>query len=171
MAKAKQSYICNNCNYIAPKWLGKCPECSEWNTLIISIEQSSAVSGFKSQDQHSASAVITHSFDDIVTTNHERLLTGIDEWDRVMGGGIMPSSLMVLTGDPGIGKSTLLLAISQKLQIKYSVLYVSTEESLAQVKQRAERLRAQFSNNIQLSKVYIVSIPECVRKTIKFSPF
>jgi DNA repair protein RadA/Sms len=68
-----------------------------------------------------------------------------------MGGGIMPSSLMVLTGDPGIGKSTLLLAISQKLQIKYSVLYVSTEESLAQVKQRAERLRAQFSNNIQFS--------------------
>ncbi|HTM06431.1 MAG TPA: DNA repair protein RadA [Patescibacteria group bacterium] len=153
MAKIKQSYVCNNCNYITPKWLGKCPECNEWNSLVVSIEQSSAITSFKSYGQPAAQATNTYALDDIVISNHERLLTGIDEWDRVMGGGIMSSSLIILTGDPGIGKSTLLLTISQKLQINYAVLYVSTEESLAQVKQRAERLQAKFTKNIKFCDI------------------
>ncbi|RTL04313.1 DNA repair protein RadA [Candidatus Dependentiae bacterium] len=151
MAKSKQSYICANCNYNAPKWLGKCPECSEWNTLTLSIEQVSVANSFSKTAHTSSPAAQTYYFDEITSTHKDRFFTGIDEWDRVMGGGIMPNSLIVLTGDPGIGKSTLLLLVSQKLQLANTVLYISTEESLAQVKQRAQRLQVPFGNNIAFS--------------------
>lgn len=151
MAKPKQSYICANCNYNTPKWLGKCPECSEWNTLSLSIEQVSVATSFSKTASCATPAARTYSFNEITSTHKDRFFTGIDEWDRVMGGGIMPNSLIVLTGDPGIGKSTLLLLVSQKLQITNTVLYISTEESLAQVKQRAERLHVPFGSNIAFS--------------------
>lgn len=154
MTKPKQSYICAECNYIAPKWLGRCPECNQWNTLSLSVEKVSAVTGFtKTCGEKSSFVAQTCTFEKIVSVTQDRLLTGIDEWDRVMGGGITPSSLIVLTGDPGIGKSTLLLAVCQRLQLHHTVLYVSTEESLAQVKQRANRLNVPFGGHIQFCDV------------------
>jgi DNA repair protein RadA/Sms len=99
-------------------------------------------------DRSNVRSAVTYSMDAIEYQNQPRIATGIGEWDRVMGGGIMPSSFIVLTGDPGIGKSTLLLEVSQKLSCNHSVLYVSTEESLAQIKERAERLLCKFGSSI-----------------------
>jgi DNA repair protein RadA/Sms len=153
MAKIKQSFVCASCGYSTPKWLGRCPECQAWNTLELVTQQSSVAMGFKSGNQQTNAVAPTKIYllHDIETKNNKRFVTGIGEWDRVMGGGIMPSSLMVLTGDPGIGKSTLLLEVSQRLQQEHTVLYVSTEESLAQVKQRAERLQGTFGDTIYFS--------------------
>lgn len=135
MAKQKISYSCTNCNYQTPKWLGCCPECNEWNTL----EEARHTTG---SSKISSGAIITPTMLSAVELlPKKRMLSGIAEWDRVMGDGIMPSSLLVLTGDPGIGKSTLLLQVSDQLSRNYTVYYFSTEESLQQVKLRAHRLK------------------------------
>jgi len=136
MSKAKVSYQCKNCNYNTVKWFGCCPKCSKWETFQ-EVQPSSSVLTKKTK-QVENSLVSLHT----VTTKHKkRMMSGISEWDRVVGGGIMPSSLLILTGDPGIGKSTLLLQISNNLAENYNVFYFSSEESLQQVKSRAERLR------------------------------
>jgi len=116
-----------------PKWLGCCPECKDWNsfTEIITAQQ---------KTKHTGSATKLVKLQSINTKNIPRMQSGMHEWDRVVGGGITPGSLIILTGDPGIGKSTLLLQIANKLAKNYQVIYFSTEESLPQVKQRADRL-------------------------------
>lgn len=118
--------------------MGCCPECNEWNSLIESIQPAS-IPGAKIVKNSGSNLVMT-PLHTVQTTTQARMLSGIDEWDRVVGGGIMQSSLLILTGDPGIGKSTLLLQICNGLARTYSVYYFSTEESLQQVKQRAQRL-------------------------------
>ncbi len=135
MSKQKVAYACNNCSYHTVKWLGCCPECKHWNSLE-EIQPSRLSKG----SQKAIQATTMLQLDAIESTSTIRMCTGIAEWDRVMGNGIMPSSLIVLTGDPGIGKSTLLLQVSNKLAQQYRVFYFSTEESLQQVKLRAERL-------------------------------
>lgn len=132
--KTKTFFECSSCTYQSIKWMGMCPECQTWGSLE---EQSSSQ---QQQQATSFSPAKTKTFDQISQTNSERIKSGIDEWDRVMGGGIMPASLIILTGDPGIGKSTLLLQIAGKLSKSKKVLYFATEESLAQIKQRACRL-------------------------------
>ncbi|QQR54138.1 DNA repair protein RadA [bacterium] len=148
MSKQNKSFVCYNCNYIAPKWLGKCPECDQWGTLELSIT-STGVSSSKTVSSAAKAAPLL--FDQIDAMENERIVTGIGEWDRVVGGGLMVHSLVVLTGDPGIGKSTLLLAIAHKIQQQYTVLYVATEESLAQVKERAVRLKLHFGSQASFS--------------------
>lgn len=118
--------------------MGCCPECSEWNTFIEN-KSAPAIPGAKATARGITAATMT-SLNSVDIMPEKRMFSGIHEWDRVVGGGIMPSSLLILTGDPGIGKSTLLLQICNGLAQSYTVYYFSTEESLQQVKQRAQRL-------------------------------
>ncbi len=132
MAKPSSHYLCNVCEYQTIKWLGCCPECKAFD----SIELIAAVA----LPKKTGPAAHLTDLTEITTKSVNRLVTGIKEWDRVMGGGIVPGSFMILTGDPGIGKSTLLIQIAYALAQKHKVFYFSSEESLEQVKMRAERL-------------------------------
>ena len=131
--KQKSTYVCSECGGQFPKWSGKCPLCGEWNTIteeVMSVSRSQAAA-------HRAEVI---SINDIGTQAETRYHTGIGELDRVLGGGIVPGELMLIGGDPGIGKSTLLLQICGFLGKEYTLLYVSGEESARQIKLRAERL-------------------------------
>ena len=138
MSKEKSSFRCTNCSYQTFKWLGCCPECDEWNSFAAEKQSTK-----KHTRAKTASMV---QLNNIEVEQKKRMLSHIKEWDRVVGGGIMPSSLLILTGDPGIGKSTLLLHIANNLSQNYSVFYFSSEESLQQVKERAQRLGCTHSN-------------------------
>ena len=144
MAKAKDLYVCRDCGYETVKWMGKCPACSAWNTFeqVTPMAASPAVSGSRGGGKPAAVSHIgeIHSQEDI------RYLTGISELDRVLGGGLVKGSLLLLGGDPGIGKSTLLLQVSQSLGQGLKVLYVSGEESAKQIKLRATRLGVTAEN-------------------------
>lgn len=148
MSKQKTSFKCNVCTYTTLRWLGCCPECKSWDSFV--EQQSSPASGLggghKNGFQASAAQATMIELSTVDITPKKRMLSGIKEWDRVMGDGIMPSSLIILTGDPGIGKSTLLLQICQRLAQHHTVYYFSTEESLQQVKQRSERLGCKESS-------------------------
>lgn len=139
--KQKISLYCTNCDYRPPKWLGCCPECKEWGS--ITEKQQQAVGATLLQP---SKGTLLISLDTLPTQAKRRMLSGIGEWDRVIGGGIMPGSFLVVTGDPGIGKSTLLLQVVHKLSQNYTVFYFSCEESLEQVKLRAERLGCMSKN-------------------------
>ena len=153
MAKKKGSiiYKCSNCGYSQPRWLGKCPECNEWNTFeeIIIDKMNVTPAGRGNQEVEKAKPVNLSS---ITAQDNTRFSTGIQEFDRVLGGGAIKRSAILLGGDPGIGKSTLLLQTSasfEKANKAGNVLYVSGEESAAQIKERADRLKIDCSN-IQL---------------------
>lgn len=135
MAKSKTSYICSECGYTSPKWFGKCPGCGEWNTM--NEEILSTNNGVKSVT-NAISQVL--ALEEISEDVEKRISTGIKEFDRVLGGGIVYGSLVLLSGDPGIGKSTILLQMCQQLCKSLKVLYVSGEESANQIKMRANRL-------------------------------
>ena len=147
MAKGKTTvFFCQSCGYESPKWLGQCPGCREWNTFAEEIiEKKSA--GKVQRERAAAGPVCLSS---IETKEEERMTTRFPELDRVLGGGIVPGSLVLVGGDPGIGKSTLLLQVCQKLAADgHSVLYISGEESLKQIKLRAARIGS-FSDKLQL---------------------
>lgn len=151
MAKQKISYSCSSCTYQSIKWMGCCPECNEWNTFSEQITApTTTIPGSKVNPKTSGATVTMMQLNSVETTPAKRMLSNIDEWDRVVGGGIMPSSLIILTGDPGIGKSTLLLQICNGLAKDHMVYYFSTEESLQQVKQRAQRLEC-INDNLLFS--------------------
>ena len=146
MAKGKKSvFFCQNCGHEENKWLGQCPMCKEWNTFVeeaISVSKSSAV-----KQAREAEVV---ALKNVETDHEERIHTTIEELDRVLGGGIVPGSLILVGGDPGIGKSTLLLQVCQKLcEKKRHVLYISGEESLKQIKLRANRM-GEFTEDLFL---------------------
>lgn len=131
--KIRQHYCCVNCDYQAAKWLGCCPECKNWNTFELQQAES-----FKKNS--SAKTSNLKELPNIDSYQVERIRSNIKEFDRVLGGGIVPGSFIIFTGDPGIGKSTLLLQVSDKLAQNNKVLYFSSEESLQQIKVRADRL-------------------------------
>jgi DNA repair protein RadA/Sms len=136
MSKQKTTFKCNECTYQTIKWMGCCPECKSWDSFAEVV--TGAVLGSTARTAQARTTMI--GLNSIATQAQERLYSGIKEWDRVVGGGIMPASLLILTGDPGIGKSTLLLQISNNLAKSYTIFYFSTEESLHQLKLRAQRL-------------------------------
>lgn len=138
MSKDKTVFICSTCSYHSVKWLGCCPSCSDWNTFLEENERPEAAL----KKTYTKTCPLTQ-LSDVQLSTAERFCTGLEEWDRVLGGGIMPGSLLILTGDPGIGKSTLLLQISHRLAQAHTVFYFSTEESLQQVKLRTQRLSCQ----------------------------
>ena len=142
--KSKTVYVCSACGYENPKWLGKCPECGEWATLQeeVRIQQSTAA---KTPKANTAS-VRSYRLGEIEPDAGLRYKTGMAELDRVLGGGIVKGSLVLLSGDPGIGKSTILLQICQQLGKKLEIMYVSGEESYSQIKLRADRLGVNSEN-------------------------
>ncbi len=146
MAKAKKSvYFCQNCGHEEAKWLGQCPACKEWNTFA---EEKVTPVNTRTVKERRDTRVVTLS--SVVTDEDDRMLTGIEELDRVLGGGIVKGSLVLVGGDPGIGKSTLLLQVCQRLSAAgQKILYISGEESLKQIKLRANRM-GEFTENLYL---------------------
>ena len=143
MAKSKTVFFCGECGYESSKWLGQCPACKAWNTFSEAPAAKKGGSSLKS----GVAASLPVKIKDVSLAADERIITGISELDRVLGGGIVKGSLVLVGGDPGIGKSTLLLQMCAKLADKnISVLYVSGEESERQIAIRSERLGGQFSD-------------------------
>jgi len=153
MPKSKTVYICTQCGYETPKWLGRCPECGTWNCLEETLKSppSAPASAKVSLSASSANVQKPLGIRDIGEEEEIRFHTGLSELDRVLGGGIVKGSLVLLGGDPGIGKSTLLLQICQHLGEQLSILYVSGEESARQLKLRASRLSVDSGNLSVLS--------------------
>lgn len=161
MAKIKTSYICSECGFESPKWYGKCPSCGEWNTLNEELNSQQTKNSF-SNSFSTVNQVM--ALDDICGENDERIPTKIEEFDRVLGGGIVKGSLVLLSGDPGIGKSTILLQICQNLGSKgQKILYVSGEESANQIKLRAVRIGVTTKNLFILSQTDLATIVECIK--------
>jgi len=148
MAKQRVSFICNECGHIYPKWVGRCTECGEWNSVTEQEELPRA-------KVKSGRTLKPKNLSDISVTDDLRYKTGSSELDRVLGGGLVGGSLVLLSGDPGIGKSTLLLQICKYLGKEYKVLYVSGEESVRQIKLRADRLGVEGEN------LYLLSDNDC----------
>lgn len=147
MAKVKSKYVCQNCGYENPKWLGKCPECLQWNTFVEEIEEKMTPKQQSLARQASRSTSRPVKINSIAPKREERFSTSIPELDRVLGGGVIPGSLVLVGGDPGIGKSTLLLQVSNNVaETGKKVLYISGEESESQIKMRAKRLKVSSDN-------------------------
>lgn len=140
MAKAKSMYICRECGAEYPKWSGKCLQCGSWNTLEETVILPAAKGGSISSAAAAKSAAAATPITEINFTDEQRYNTGVGELNRVLGGGIVKGSVVLLSGDPGIGKSTILLQVAGNLAKRHSVLYVTGEESANQLKLRAQRL-------------------------------
>jgi DNA repair protein RadA/Sms len=150
-------FICQNCGFESRKWLGKCPECGEWNSLVeerlVTTKKGRSGNGFRLRE---AKAV---AYSEIESQDDTRVSSGVTEFDRVLGGGIVPGTLVLLGGDPGIGKSTLMLQVADKLSTAgKKVLYVSGEESERQIKLRGERLRIAAPNLLLLPETNLENI-------------
>ncbi len=161
MAKKKKRYVCQECGYQALKWSGKCLGCNSWNTLteeIIDLKEE------KKEKIHKINGSKLQKIDDIKIEVENRKRTGFNELDRVLGGGIVPGSLILIGGDPGIGKSTLLLQASYNISQRYQkVLYISGEESEQQIKLRADRLKLNNSDIYILAETNLLSINSIVK--------
>ncbi len=140
MKSSKTVYVCRECGYNSPKWLGKCPECDSWNSFDEEIIQEKIKKSAISSSRNAGSANRAEKFSELELPTYMRTKTGMGELDRVLGGGLVDRSVVLLSGEPGIGKSTLLLQICSELSKSRCVLYVSGEESKGQLKLRAERL-------------------------------
>ena len=153
MAKGKKSvFFCQNCGHEESKWLGQCPACGEWNTFVeeridTGITKGTTASARAVRESVKAAAVVPLT--DVSADDETRSTTGIGELDRVLGGGIVPGSLVLVGGDPGIGKSTLLLQVCRQMAEMKKILYISGEESQAQIRLRANRM-GKFSPNLLL---------------------
>jgi DNA repair protein RadA/Sms len=157
----KTAFFCQNCGFQSPKWLGKCPGCGEWNQFV--EEEVRAADPSASRDLQFSEAA--KPIDRIEADERERLKIGIDEMDRVLGGGIVPGSSILVGGEPGIGKSTLLLQILQSLAEKgLPVLYISGEESARQIRLRGKRIGASSSNLFVLVEITLENILREIRE-------
>ena len=161
MAKALSSiFVCNNCGYESPKWLGKCPACNEWNTFI----EEKAIKNASTKQVSIKKAAEVTSLNSIEKKEIVRIKSGFDELDRVLGGGFVNGSLTLLGGEPGIGKSTLILQICDKFNGEGKVLYVSGEESAEQIKIRADRLNIRNDNIMFLGETDINVIESTIEE-------
>jgi DNA repair protein RadA/Sms len=162
MAEPKLIYRCQQCGYISPKWMGKCPECRIWH----SFSEEVAPGGARKLASKLAKTLATHpvSLDEIQSDGEVRLYTGIGEWDRVLGGGLTKGSVVLLAGDPGIGKSTLLLQALSRMTTDGPVLYVSGEESPQQLKSRAQRLGLSSSDLFIFSETSLEAVLDAIEK-------
>lgn len=162
MAAARTVYVCRECGARSPKWMGKCLSCNGWNTFVEEVVEKKR----GSLQVNPASGNQPLTLEEITTTEMERIRVGIAEFDRVLGGGIVPGSIVLLGGEPGIGKSTLVLQMALGLKDK-KILYVSGEESLQQIKLRAARLGMNGSNCLFLSET---SVEQVLAHTGNVSP-
>lgn len=161
MAKSKIVYICSECGFESAKWYGKCPGCGEWNVMVEAIQEPASAKNSGSTARRSTARPI--AIQEISTSEEERYHTGLTELDRVLGGGIVKGSLILLSGDPGIGKSTILLQICEYLGKSLRILYVSGEESGKQIKLRASRLGVSSENLYVMTETDIQYIVEEIR--------
>ena len=163
MAQTKSIYTCQNCGAQSPKWLGKCLSCGEWNTFVEEIIEKKKNQG-KLSVQLSKNQALT--LENIKAVKTQRISVGINEINRVLGGGIVPGSLILLGGEPGIGKSTLVLQLALQLK-EEKILYTSGEESLQQIKLRAERLKISNNNCLFLNET---SLEHLIAHTEQIKP-
>jgi len=160
MSKLQSKYVCQSCGYESPRWVGKCANCSEWNTFVEEIAQK--VSARKIVKGTTIKAIPLNEVDIV---EDQRLSTSIDEFDRVLGGGIVLGSVVLLGGDPGVGKSTLMMQLAAELK-KSVVLYISGEESAKQIKLRAERLNFKSVDSFfVLAETNVDVIAEVIERT------
>lgn len=172
--KLKSIYICQNCGYNSPRWAGKCPECNSWNSFVEEVIESGKTSNLRGRNEGVTNSRKSKSQTDLLLRNveisdlnniepdnYQRTQTKITELDRVLGGGLVKGSVLLIGGDPGIGKSTLMLQIAGNIQEK-KFLYVSGEESAQQIKMRADRLNSQINNFLILNEVNIEIIASVV---------
>jgi len=161
MAKVKTVFVCNGCGYESAKWLGKCPACNEWNSFYEEKLAKTSSGAFLS-DEKTKSAK-PKVLNDVVGKEEFRVSTGVEELDRVLGGGMVRGSLTLLGGEPGIGKSTLILQICNKMKGEGKVLYVSGEESAEQIKMRADRLGIKNDDILFLGETDIDLISQSIQ--------
>lgn len=165
VTKSKSIYVCSKCGYETVKWYGRCPECGEWNSLEEDVRHQVTTSKSKGNAASSEKRnVLVTKLPDISSDDNERYQTGVGELDRVLGGGIVAGSVTLLAGDPGIGKSTLLLQICEYLCSKLEVLYVSGEESARQLKLRANRLGVHSDNLSIAATTDVENVLEAIRQ-------
>ena len=160
MAKQRTKYVCNECGATSPRWLGKCPNCEAWESYVeetIAAPESSKARGARS----SATRALVTSLDEVTLEESARIVTGINEFDRVLGGGIMPGSIILVGGDPGVGKSTLMAQMCAGLGSS-RVLYVTGEESLRQVKLRVQRLGVDLPSMLLLAETNLDLILDAI---------
>lgn len=163
MAKgSKTVFFCQNCGFETSKWAGQCPSCKEWNTFV---EETVSTRSSQAVHQRTRTQAAAAHISQIDTAEESRTSTGMEELDRVLGGGIVPGSLVLVGGDPGIGKSTILLQVCRSLSLnKRKILYVSGEESLRQIKMRAERI-GEFTDDLTLlCETNLASIQEMIER-------
>ena len=156
MSKIKVKYVCTNCGYETLKWLGKCPNCEEWSTFSEEVEEK------RSGRKINAGELKIVKLGDTSENNDDRIKANISEFDRVLGGGFMQGSVVLIGGDPGIGKSTLMMQAAAS--INKTVLYVSGEESTSQINVRAKRLKLQSNNFYILAEVDLNTIEAAIGK-------
>ena len=161
--KQKTIYICNECGYRSPKWLGKCPGCNNWNTLLETLEAGEKPSAKLPSVKSTLNR--PQQITEISYNNDPRFSTGMRELDRVLGGGVVSGELILVGGDPGIGKSTLLLQICENAGKTKKILYISGEESSSQIKIRAKRLGVNTENLYLLSETDVEIILEAINDT------
>jgi len=158
MAKQKINYTCTECGEVQPKWQGQCPSCQAWNTLVETIEGPSPTASTQNRYAALATTSELQPLNDVETETVPRLSTGMAEFDRVLGGGLVPSGVVLIGGDPGIGKSTILLQMLCKVGASQKVIYVSGEESAQQIAMRAKRLQLDASAISLLAEINLESI-------------
>lgn len=167
MAKGKAAtvFFCQNCGYESSKWMGQCPGCKEWNSFVEeTVSRASRVGAVSAATVRHGGRAVPSALADIAIKEEDRLATGIGELDRVLGGGIVRGSLTLVGGDPGIGKSTLLLQVCRNLSTAgHRVLYISGEESLAQIRMRADRIGAFTRDMRLLCETNLDEITEVIR--------
>lgn len=157
MSKTKLKYICTTCGYESLRWIGKCPECDSWNSFVEELVETG-----KKKQSSAKSKYTVNKITEITAAEEERIKTNISEFDRVLGGGLMPGSVVLLGGDPGIGKST--LAMQACANLKAPALYVSGEESSKQIKLRAERLKITSEDFYVMPETDLRTILETIEK-------
>jgi DNA repair protein RadA/Sms len=159
MAKVKSTFVCQECGYETTGWLGKCPACNQWNTFVEELHE-----GTSGKDREAGGEIRPVSINDIEIGNEERFSTGMKEMDRVLGGGIVRGSLILVGGDPGIGKSTLLLQVCEHIKLGSRIFYISGEESVKQIKMRADRLDVKNGNLMMVAETNYGLIEKLVEK-------
>ena len=162
MSKQSSKYVCQLCGYVSPRWTGKCPNCSEWNTFV---EEAPTPLKLVRKSGGIASKLNAVPLNEIDSVSDVRFVTGLAEFDRVLGGGIVTGSVILLGGDPGIGKSTLMMQVALHLKEKV-VLYITGEESPKQVKLRAERLGTATNNFQLLAETNLETITDVIERAM-----
>ena len=164
MSKVKSAFFCSNCGYESTKWLGKCPSCQQWNTFIEEIidkgqQNKQGWDDYKEEKKQGKTVALR----DVDSSEEKRIITTDTELNRVLGGGIVPGSIILVAGEPGIGKSTLFLQNGLQLtQLK--TLYISGEESEQQIKMRADRIQHQHANFFLLTETATQTIFQEIKK-------